>query len=143
MLNSLDRGDETTRDEWMTNEVNNMIEGMRDTDDITDGSHTFGELYHHRAVLFAALCNSNRDLSWKSYFHSEGDMIDGFFIVGVETPEGQFSYHYPLDYWKMFKVPILDLAPEWDGHRSDDVCRVLSLVKVDSKKGKIKTNREK
>lgn len=117
-----------TRDEYVTRKVNSEIETIRDTDNISDGSHTFGELYHHRAVLFATICNGNRDISWKSKRHEEGDMIDGFFIVGIETPEGQFCYHYPLEYWSMFKVKKLNYAREWDGHSSNDVDRLLSLV---------------
>lgn len=130
MLNKIGRGtqDYMTRDEWLTKQINEQITAIRDTDDISDGSHTFGELYHHRAVLFATICNSNRDISWKSKRHMEGDMIQGFFIVGIETVEGQFTYHYPLEYWSLFKVKKLNYAPEWDGHSSDDVMRLLSLV---------------
>lgn len=127
MLSNLDEGD-LSRDEWLTDRVNKDILGIRDTSEISDGSHTFGELYHHRAVLFATICNMNKNISWKSYYHSNGDMIKNFFIVGIETPEGQFSYHYPLEYWKMFKVKILDLAPEWDGHSSGDIDRLLSIL---------------
>lgn len=126
MLSNL-KLDEPTRDEWLTEQVNRDILGIRDTSKISDGSHTFEELYHHRAVLFATICNSNAKNSWKSYYHSSGDMIKDFFIVGIDTPDGQFSYHYPISYWKMFRVEIRDLAPEWDGHRSDDVDRLLSL----------------
>lgn len=129
MIKKMDKNDEVTSDEWMTKRVNSKISFIRDTSQISDGSHTFGELYHHRAVLFATICNMNKNISWKSYHHSNGDMIKNFFIVGIETPEGQFSYHYPLEYWKMFKVKILDLAPEWDGHRSDDIERMLSIIK--------------
>lgn len=127
MLSKLNDKSET-RDEWLTDRINKDILGVRDTSEISDGSHTFGELYHHRAVLFATICNMNKDISWKSYYHSNGDMMSNFFIVGINTPEGQFSYHYPLSYWKMFKVEIKDLAPEWDGHRSDDIDRLLSII---------------
>lgn len=27
----------------------------------SDGYHTFDELYHHRAILFAVICNANKD----------------------------------------------------------------------------------
>lgn len=128
ILNITKKEETLSRDEWLTRDINSQIEGVKDTNNISDGSHTFGELYHHRAVLFATICNSNKDISWKSYYHNNGDMIKNFFIVGVETPEGQFSYHYPLKYWKMFKVEIRELAPEWDGHRSDDVDRLLSVM---------------
>ena len=44
-------------------------------------------------------------------------MYDGMFIVGIETPDGQATYHYDIDpYWDMFKCEELEYAPEWDGH---------------------------
>lgn len=85
--------------------------------DLSDGYHTFNELYHHRAILFSVICNSMPDKAWKSKLHDTGDMFDGMFIVGIETPEGQATYHYDIDpYWDMFKVKELDKAPKWDGH---------------------------
>lgn len=83
----------------------------------SDGYHTFNELYHHRAVLFAfivAICPKH---SWKSKHHHDGSMYDGMFIVGINTPEGQATYHYDLDpYWDYFSCKEVDTAPEWDGH---------------------------
>lgn len=130
MLNSLnsDNHSDVTRDKWLTDRVNEDILAIRDTSNISDGSHTFGELYHHRAILFATICNMNSGIAWKSKRHDDGEMIKGFFIVGIETPKGQFTYHYPLDYWKYFSVRKLDYAPVWDGHSSDDVNRLLSLI---------------
>lgn len=129
MLENINNKDDfPTRDEWLTNEINSRIKGVRDTSMISDGSHTFGELYHHRAVLSSVVFNKFKECSWKSREHSNGDMIKNYFIVGIDTPEGQFTYHYPLDYWNYFKVKVLDLAPEWDGHSSDDVERLISLI---------------
>ena len=130
MLRELDESTSVslTRDEWVTDRINEQILTVRDTSGISDGSHTFGELYHHRAILSATIFNANRDIAWKSKRHDDGEMIKGFFIVGIETPEGQFTYHYPLDYWKYFNVRKLDYAPVWDGHSSDDVNRLLSLT---------------
>lgn len=85
--------------------------------DTSDGYHTFNELYHHRAVLFSVICNSNPDKAWKSKLHDTGDMFDGMFIVGIETPDGQATYHYDIEpYWDMFKIRVLERAPKWDGH---------------------------
>lgn len=84
---------------------------------LSDGYHTFNELYHHRAILFSVICNSMPDKAWKSKLHDTGDMFDGMFIVGIETPEGQATYHYDIDpYWEMFRVKELEKAPKWDGH---------------------------
>ena len=85
--------------------------------EFSDGYHTFNELYHHRAILFSVVCNSMPDKAWKSKLHDTGDMYDGMFIVGIETPEGQATYHYDIEpYWDMFKVKEIEKAPKWDGH---------------------------
>jgi hypothetical protein len=49
---------------------------------LSDGYHTFNELYHHRAILFSVICNGLPENSWKSKLHDTGDMYDGMFIVG-------------------------------------------------------------
>lgn len=97
--------------------------------DISDGSHTFNELYYHRMVLFSVICNTYKDKAWKSWKHDDGTMFDNYFIVGITTEEGDYTYHYHKDYWDMFNVKELDNAPEWDGHKSEDITRLLSLVK--------------
>ena len=59
--------------------------------------------------------------AWKSKLHDTGDMFDGMFIVGIETEQGQATYHYDIDpYWDMFKVKELKKAPKWDGHSPYD-----------------------
>lgn len=83
----------------------------------SDGYHTFDELYDHRAKLFSVVVSDHRDRCWKSMRHHDGTMYDGMFIVGIDTPDGQASYHYDVDpYWDMFDCRELDRAPEWDGH---------------------------
>ncbi len=108
--------------------INNEISKIDDKSNISDGSHTFKELYNHRCKLFAIICNSYQDLAWKSKLHSDSTMFDNYFIVGIFTPAGQFSYHYHIDNWDIFKVKELDLAPEWDGHSADDIDRLFSLI---------------
>ena len=99
---------------------------------LSDGYHTFNELYHHRAILFSVICNSMPDKAWKSKLHDTGDMFVGMFIVGLETPEGQATYHYDIDpYWDMFKVKELEKAPKWDGHTPQDaIDRISKLCAV-------------
>lgn len=97
------------------------IRAMTDNDNcgaVSDGDHTFSELYHHRAILTAAAFNAHPEMAWKSKQHYDGSMYDGYFICGVNTVCGQATYHYALEYWDFFKVPELDRAPEWDGHTS-------------------------
>ena len=97
--------------------------------DFSDGYHTFNELYHHRAVLFSVICNTFPAKAWKSKLHDTGDMYEGMFIVGIETKQGQATYHYDIEpYWDMFKVKELEKAPKWDGHSpSDAIERIGSL----------------
>lgn len=87
------------------------------TGDTSDGYHTFNELYHHRAVLFSVIVKAFSEKAWKSRKHHDGTMHDDMFIVGIETPEGQATYHYDIDpYWEMFQCKEVEFAPEWDGH---------------------------
>lgn len=105
------------------------MEEFKDVGKVSDGSHTFEELYFHRMVLFSMLVEMPEfnDLAWKSWLHHDGTMYNDYFIVGINTPEGQYSYHYHKDYWDYFCVNQLPLAPEWDGHKPNDVERLLSL----------------
>ena len=114
--------------------LNDLIDTKEKLDnnpgEVSDGYHTFNELYHHRAILFAVLCNTYPTLSWKSKQHHDPDqaMYDGMFIVGINTPEGQATYHYNIDpYWDMFNVIELERAPEWDGHTPDDAIKRIGL----------------
>ena len=87
------------------------------TGETSDGYHTFNELYHHRAVLFSVIVKAFPDRAWKSRKHHDGSMYDGMFIVGIQTPDGQATYHYDIEpYWDMFECKELEYAPEWDGH---------------------------
>lgn len=102
------------------------------TGDTSDGYHTFNELYHHRAVLFSVIVKAFPDQAWKSRKHHDGSMYDGMFIVGIETPNGQASYHYDINpYWDMFQCKELEYAPEWDGHTpAQAIARIEKLEPV-------------
>lgn len=99
------------------------------TGETSDGYHTFNELYHHRAVLFSVIVRDHQELAWKSKEHHDGTMYNGMFIVGIETPKGQATYHYDIDpYWDMFDCKELGRAPEWDGHTPDEaIARIATL----------------
>ena len=96
----------------------------------SDGYHTFNELYHHRAVLFSVVVAANSGRAWKSKLHHDGTMYEGMFIVGVDTPQGQATYHYDVEpYWDMFWCRELERAPEWDGHTPDDAIERIGLLR--------------
>lgn len=106
-----------------------LIEPQPITGDTSDGYHTFDELYDHRARLFSVIVRDYRDRAWKSRLHHDGTMYEGMFIVGVETPKGQATYHYDIDpYWDIFDCKELVRAPEWDGHTPGQaISRIASL----------------
>lgn len=99
-----------------------------DIEEVSDGYHTFKDLYHQRMMLFSVICDNYKDKAWKSWKHHSGDMFEDYFIVGIDTPEGQYTYHYHKDWWDTFDVKELENAPEWDGHEAKDVIRLFSLI---------------
>ncbi|WP_433956983.1 hypothetical protein [Cytobacillus horneckiae] len=101
---------------------------MKTDGNTSDGYHTFNELYYHRMILFSVICNTHKEVSWKSRQHDDGTMYDDYFIVGIETEKGSYTYHYHKKYWDMFSVKELDFAPKWDGHKPEDITRLLSLL---------------
>ena len=102
---------------------------LEDIGDFSDGYHTFNDLYTQRAVLFATIVNQNLDKAWKSRKHEDGEPCfgGGWFIVGVDTPAGSYTYHYEDKYWDVYKCVELPVAKHWDGHTDKDVWRLLTL----------------
>ena len=105
--------------------------------DLSDGYHTFNQLYHQRAILFATIVNQNSSISWKSHKHEDGQYCfdsDGeWFIVGIDTPQGSYTYHYEKAYWDYFKCQELECGKHWDGHTEEDVTRLLSLAESEER----------
>lgn len=97
--------------------------------EMSDGYHTFNGLYYQRMVLFAALVKAHKDRAWKSWRHEDGELCfgGGWFIVGIDTPEGSYTYHYEDKDWDRFECEELPVAKHWDGHTEEDVTRLLSL----------------
>ena len=120
------------------NDNNIPLEKLGDIGEVSDGFHTFNSLYHQRLILFATLVNAFPHLAWKSHKHSDGEVPfgGGWFIVGIATPAGQYTYHYEDKEWDIFHCPEVETAPEWDGHTDKDVERLLSLT-TDPEKGTV------
>lgn len=110
-----------------------------ETNQISDGYHTFGELYEHRIANFIALCkvivkHGDADCRetnvWRSLKHSDGELAFGgtWFVLGIFTEKGkQITYHLPIsDYDKTDFAQDFETAPEWDGHTSADVLERLN-----------------
>lgn len=120
--------------DYLTEVINQIIVGAKEvgwsSKDISDKWHTFDELYYHRMMLFLSIQLAHKDKAWRSKLHDDGTMFDDSFIVGIETPEGQYSYHYDLEFWDLFKdIKELEKAPKYDGHMPKDITRLLSLYK--------------
>lgn len=103
--------------------------GVKEIDDLSDGFHTFRQLYYQRMMLFATIVKQNRDKAWKSLRHEDGELCfgGGWFIVGIDTPEGSYTYHYEDNYFSLFDCEELEYGKHWDGHTEKDVTRLLSL----------------
>ena len=98
--------------------------------ELSDGFHTFNGLYEQRMIMFAALVKAYKDKAWKSYRHEDGEYCfgGGWFIVGIDTPEGSYTYHYENKYWDMFDCTDLPRGKHWDGHTEADAeTRLMSL----------------
>ena len=119
--------------------------------ELSDGYHTFDELYEFRKMYNAALFNQWAQQSaleidreeayrvegfdiptWtpkynvhKSRLHHDGELCFGdkkWFIVSAMLPTGLISNHYKMEDWDLFKVPEVDKALyEFDGHTGKDV----------------------
>lgn len=91
----------------------------KDKGEISDGYHTFNELYYYRMLYNAAFFNSLPKV-WvhKSKKHHDGEECfgGGWFIVMANLPTGQISNHYELKDWELFQIPEKEVADEWDGH---------------------------
>ena len=91
--------------------------------ELSDGYHTFDQLYDFRREYNAALVNSGVWPAHKSHRHHDGELCfgGGWFIVMMETPFGQISNHYECEYWDEFHCEEKYVADEWDGHTDEDV----------------------
>ncbi len=132
MLNALSRAEKVAAAEKKisVNTINDLIKFLQTPDNpalISDGYHTFNELYEHRNRLFISLCSmaQSRVMVWRSTLRSDGKREPGYFLLGInETPGFQITYHLPIYYWiyTEFKyIRTLKVAPPFDGHNSDEV----------------------
>jgi hypothetical protein len=104
-----------------------------DLGNVSDGYHTFNELYESRNLLYIALAKSVSDKKevWKSVNHSDGIGEDGWFILGINKRKGsQITFHLPVSLWEKCKfAETLENAPAFDGHSTKDVLERISKIK--------------
>jgi len=99
------------------------LQETRDVKYVSDGYHTFDELYQHRILLYLNLA---KFCGWKSFWKPH---YPGWPVLFMETGMGQISYHFEDKY-----LPLVEKWCErrdehvWDGHTSDDVLERLKAL---------------
>jgi hypothetical protein len=99
-----------------------------DVSQLSDGYHTFAELYEHRHALCLALMRAMPQHCWFSLRHADGERCFGgtdWFIFGVELPgAGSVTYHLPVGLYPIAQATgaaELEKGRPWDGHTAADV----------------------
>lgn len=114
-------------------EINRMIKaavghGWCKSGDVSDGHHTFGELYDHRNLLFIWLCRTLHETKNLTYQIWRKPVEDGWFLMGIGFDAGkQITYHLPEHLWQHTNfLSDVDAADyKFDGHTSREVIKRL------------------
>ena len=107
------------------------------TGQVSDGYHTFDELYAHRCRLFAALLlcadtfSGYESAPFKTRKNDKGEEWPGWFIGGLDTPYGQITYHLPAEYWDKLPIRTETTNANYDGHTAADVLERLDTLIAD------------
>ena len=130
-------------------DINKLIESLpQGAGQISDGYHTFDEIYEHRCLLWIFALqqyyNNHTEILnavqpacvYRSKLHNDGSGYEGWFILGFKKPltNIQITYHLPDKYWDLCTfATTLEFAPEWDGHTSEDaIKRLTKIIKDDN-----------
>ena len=106
-------------------------EKFSDIEQVSDGYHTFAELYEYRKLYNAAFFNELAKKGiynvHKSKKHATGEECfgGGWFIVMADLPTGQISNHYELKDWDLFKCTEKSFSDIWDGHSPQEAAKRL------------------
>lgn len=101
-------------------EINLMPDKLKGQ--LSDGYHTFDELYEHRCVLWICFINeiakSGDFRILKSKKHHDGTSFDGWFVSClIDGSDRQLSYHLPMKYWEKIEGQAFEQCPyAFDGH---------------------------
>ena len=113
-----------------------LAQSEADALQISDGYHTFAELYEHRHALCLALMRAMPHYWWFSRRHADGEPCFGgndWFIVGADLPgldDPSVTYHLPMRLWEAAQATGAQELPKgrpWDGHGAQDVVDRLML----------------
>jgi hypothetical protein len=126
--------------------------GHMDLGMVSDGFHTFNELYEHRSALFCALAAEYQGDAWKSRKHADGTMYPGFFVAGIpigmrpirrndpdtSAVDSIITYHLEDKWWEFLpNATELELAEPWDGHTPQ---MVVARLKISARRYAGETN---
>ena len=91
---------------------------------ISDGSHSFADLYDIRSLLFCHLCHCFPKMAWRSLRNENGTIIhDGdMFLAGLRSPQGDVNFHLSISaYWHMLHgIEEKKCSPRHDGSSSKE-----------------------
>ncbi len=84
--------------------------------DISDGYHTFDELYDHRVLIYINLCLLMKDkAAWRPDF-------EGWYCLYLDLNGAQISYHCPNKTLSLIEGKITrNDQMVFDGHQGSDV----------------------
>ena len=105
-------------------------------DDVSDGFHTFRQLYYQRMMLFATIVKQNKDKAWKSLRHEDGELCfgGGWFIVGIDTPE--VVREKTKECADMFNILKVKVGSDHDKEMIETIREVTDLpIAVDANQG--------
>jgi len=140
MTNDIDQQDKTSYIESIQRNIDRARAWSYPVGQLSDGYHTFDELYAHRYILWVKLCEmmyitdkttGDPNSLIKAKKNHDGTEYVGYFILGYTDPTSkkQISYHLPMKYWDMcYFSKEYDIYPDYDGHTSTDVLTRLSQL---------------
>lgn len=100
-----------------------------DMGEVSDGYHTFNELYEHRHALFLALAKASGSRFSISEAHDDGSKFEGWFLAVLHLPTGEIRYHLPMRLWGAAVhagAEAVPRGPAWDGATADATIARLS-----------------
>lgn len=119
---------------WVTTTNDGQVIIHSPPGQVSDGYHTFDELYAHRCRLFVALLlcadtfTGYESAPFKTRCDDKGNTIPGWFIGGMDTPHGQITYHLPDEWWDKLPIRAEPMNFGYDGHTSADALERLGKV---------------
>ena len=88
-------------------------------------------MYYSRMLLFSVICKTYRQYAWRSKLRADGTEYDNYFMAGITTPKGDFSYYFKIQDWVFFKdLPEKGYVPKWAEGNPEDLLSLLDIPLV-------------